>query len=124
MVTIRSLFTLMSVAASALLASRAAAAPRMPTHVACVGDSLTSGFGASSSNAAYPAVLQTLFGASVQVQNFGHSGATMLSVGDLPYQNQVEYTNATSFVSGAGATAVARCFRSMERPWKRLIAPT
>jgi hypothetical protein len=37
--------------------------------------------------------------------NYGHSGATMLSTGDLPYQLQPEYTSATSFVSGAGATA-------------------
>ncbi len=38
--------------------------------------------------------------------NYGHNSATMLSVGDLPYQNLTEYTAATTFVSGAGATAV------------------
>jgi len=86
--------------------STANAAARVPTHVACVGDSITAGVGASSSNTNYPAVLQTLFGSSVKVMNFGHSGATMLSVGDLPYQQQSEYTAATSFVSGAGASAV------------------
>ena len=86
--------------------STANAASRVPTHVACVGDSITAGVGASSSNTNYPAVLQTLFGSSVKVMNFGHSGATMLSVGDLPYQQQSEYTAATSFVSGAGASAV------------------
>ena len=86
--------------------SRAGAQVRTPTHVACVGDSITAGLFASSPAVAYPSVLQTLVGASVQVRNFGHSGATMMSVADLPYQNQVEYTNATTFVSGAGATAV------------------
>lgn len=86
--------------------STANAAARAPTHVACVGDSITAGVGASSSNTNYPAALQTLFGSSVKVMNFGHSGATMLSVGDLPYQQQSEYTAATSFVSGAGVSAV------------------
>lgn len=86
--------------------SAANAAARTPTHVACVGDSITAGAEASSSNTTYPAVLQALFGSSVNVMNFGRSGATMLSVGDLPYQQQPEYTGATSFVSGAGASAV------------------
>ncbi len=81
------------------------AAARVPTHVACVGDSITAGVGASSGNTNYPADLQGLFGSSVQVKNFGHSGATMLSVGDLPYQQQSEYSGATSFVSGAGSSA-------------------
>jgi MYXO-CTERM domain-containing protein len=92
--------------AAALSSSRAQAQVRMPTHVACVGDSITYGYAASSASAAYPSVLQTLFGSSVQVKNYGHSSATMLSVGDLPYQNQTEYTAATTFASGAGATAV------------------
>ena len=81
---------------------------RTPTHVACVGDSITAGAGASSYAKNYPSVLQTLFGATVQVKNFGHSGATMLSAsfGDLPYEDQTEYKAATSFVGGAGANAV------------------
>jgi len=97
------------VALAAALSSSLAQAQtqvRMPTHVACVGDSITSGFMASSASAAYPSVLQNLFGSSVQVMNYGHISATMLSVGDLPYQNQPEYTSATTFASGAGATAV------------------
>jgi lysophospholipase L1-like esterase len=61
---------------------------------------------ASSAAAAYPSVLQNLLGSSVQVMNYGHISATMLSDGDLPYQNQPEYTAATTFASGAGATAV------------------
>ena len=89
----------------AALLAPAAAGARTPTHVACVGDSITYGYLASSSNASYPSDLQRMFGASVSVMNFGHSGATMLSVGDLPYQKQSEYTAATSFVSGAGASA-------------------
>jgi acyl-CoA thioesterase I len=84
-----------------------AAADRTPTHVACVGDSITAGSGASdASTKSYPADLQSMLGSGVQVKNFGHSGATMLSVGDLPYQNQSEYGAATTFVSNAGANAV------------------
>ena len=79
---------------------------RMPTHVACVGDSITYGYMASSASASYPSVLQNLFGSSVKVMNYGHNSATMLSTGDLPYQTVSEYTAATTFVSGAGATAV------------------
>lgn len=90
-----------------LAPSPAAAQSRVPTHVACVGDSITQGVGASSqSTTSYPAVLQKLLGSAVHVGNYGHSGATLLSVGDLPYQNQSEYTAATTFVSGAGANAV------------------
>ncbi len=100
-------FSLLVVAlGAALSASPAQAQVRMPTHVACVGDSITYGYMASSASASYPSVLQTLFGSSVQVMNYGHNSATMLSVGDLPYQTLTEYTAATTFVSGAGSTAV------------------
>jgi lysophospholipase L1-like esterase len=101
--------SLISALGVALLPSFALAAPRVPTHVACVGDSITYGYLASNqATKSYPAVLQGLFGASVQVKNFGHNGATMLSApyGDLPYEDQSEYGAATSFVSGAGASAV------------------
>src|SRR5437868_7568820 len=89
-------------------ASAAHAGPRMPTHVACVGDSITAGVAASSASTSYPADLQTLLGSAVHVGNFGHSGATMLSAGfaDAPYQNDPEYQAATDFVTGAGAGAV------------------
>src|SRR6185295_7772905 len=83
-----------------------AQAQRVPTHVACVGDSITYGYAASSSSKSYPSDLQVIFGSSVKVMNFGRNSATMLSNGDLPYINQSEYTAATTFVSGAGASAV------------------
>lgn len=86
----------------------ARAEPRKPTHVACVGDSITAGAGASVAAKNYPSQLQTLLGNSVQVKNFGNSGSTMLSegFGDKPYNKQAEYTAATTFVSNAGAGAV------------------
>ena len=91
-----------------LHAGLANAEPRRPTHIACVGDSITFGSHASAPSKNYPSVLQTLVGKSAVVKNFGHSGATMLSTGygDLPYDKQAEYTAATDFVSKAGANAV------------------
>ncbi|HEX3854252.1 MAG TPA: GDSL-type esterase/lipase family protein, partial [Polyangiaceae bacterium] len=73
-----------------------------------VGDSITAGFAASSPAKSYPSDLQVLFGDQVKVMNFGHSSATMLSdgYGNLPYEDQPEYQDATNFVSGAGANAV------------------
>ncbi|HEY0467163.1 MAG TPA: GDSL-type esterase/lipase family protein, partial [Polyangiaceae bacterium] len=100
---------LLALASVSFVAAQAVAAPRVPTHVACVGDSITYGYGASNqASKSYPANLQALFGASVQVKNFGRNSATMLSApfGDLPYQDQPEYAAATSFVSGAGASAL------------------
>jgi lysophospholipase L1-like esterase len=93
----------------ALPSSEARAQARQPTHVACVGDSITYGYLASSSSKSYPSDLQGLFGSSVKVMNFGRNSATLLSTGDTPYitvDNGSHYTAATSFVSGAGASAV------------------
>jgi len=87
-------------------AAIAHAQPRMPTHVACVGDSITAGVGASNPANNYPSQLGGLLGGGVTVRNFGHSGATLLTTGDTPYQKTLEYTNATSFVAGAGDGAV------------------
>jgi lysophospholipase L1-like esterase len=82
---------------------------RTPTHVACVGDSITYGYLASSTSKSYPSVLQTMFGNGVMVKNFGRNSATLLSNGDTPWisvDNMAEYNAATSFVSGAGTSAV------------------
>ena len=104
----RSACSLLSVLSVVLVARYGEAQPRMPTHLACVGDSITEGFGASSPAKYYPAQLQGLLGNSVQVKNFGHSGTTMLGpgYGDSPYIQTYEYTAATDFVSNAGANAV------------------
>ena len=49
--------------------------------VACVGDSITQGAGASSqATASYPAILQALLGPGFEVRNFGQGGATLLDV--------------------------------------------
>jgi len=64
-----------------------------PVRVACVGDSITAGVGASKGNA-YPAQLGRMLGPKWVVQNFGVSGATLLNHGDKPYQKQAAFKKA------------------------------
>jgi acyl-CoA thioesterase-1 len=68
-------------------------------RVACVGDSITFGAGVEdreSNN--YPAVLGGMLGNSFEVRNFGRSGATLLSSGDLPYVSTEEYKAAVAWI--------------------------
>jgi lysophospholipase L1-like esterase len=66
--------------------------------VACVGDSITYGSGIANRTVdSYPAQLQRLlrqYDLSWEVQNFGVSGATLMSRGDLPYVRQAAFANA------------------------------
>jgi len=57
--------------------------------VACVGDSITYGFGVAwnRSKDSYPAQLEKLLGSEYQVLNYGVTGATLLKSGDKPYWN-------------------------------------
>ncbi len=73
------------------------AEPRHPTHVACVGDSITEG----KDDARWTSLLQDALGNSVQVGNFGQSGHTMLT-------NAYAYnpTEAVQFVQDAPAGSV------------------
>jgi acyl-CoA thioesterase-1 len=65
-----------------------------PIRVACVGDSITYGADIEDrQHDSYPAWL----GAGYDVRNFGHSGATLLKKGDLPYVRQKEYDEAVAF---------------------------
>ncbi|HTV46841.1 MAG TPA: GDSL-type esterase/lipase family protein [Phycisphaerae bacterium] len=65
--------------------------------VACVGDSITFGIIPDRLHKSWPAVLQSLLGPGYDVENFGHSGATMLKKGNLPYWTTKEFTKATAF---------------------------
>jgi len=66
--------------------------------IACVGDSITFGYGLSDANTqSYPAVLQTLLGASHTVRNFGVSGTTLLKNGDRPYWAEANFTASGDF---------------------------
>jgi acyl-CoA thioesterase-1 len=69
-----------------------------PIRVACVGDSITYGYTLKDrDHDSYPAWLGRWLGAGYDVRNFGHSGATMLKKGDLPYEQQPEHTAAVAF---------------------------
>jgi len=67
-------------------------------RVACVGDSITYGSGiADRARDSYPAQLERIlkeYDTSWEVDNFGVSGATLLTRGDLPYIRQGAYSSA------------------------------
>lgn len=68
--------------------------------VACVGNSVTFGYGlANPAEEAYPAQLQKLLGEGYEVGNFGKSGATLLSKGHRPYVLQKEFEDAKAFAA-------------------------
>lgn len=67
-------------------------------RVACVGDSITFGYGLKDrKHDAYPVVLGKMLGAGWDVRNFGHSGATLLKKGDRPYFKEKEHAEALAF---------------------------
>jgi len=67
-------------------------------RVACVGDSVTYGFGiADRGRNCYPAQLQRLLGESYCVNNYGYSGRTASDSGDRPYRAEKLYQKALDF---------------------------
>lgn len=62
-------------------------------RIACVGDSITEGFGAEPGKS-YPAQLQQMLGDKWQVVNYGLGGRTLLKKGDVPYWNEKAYQDA------------------------------
>lgn len=73
------------------------ALPLMAQHhdtirVACVGNSITEGFGLKDKKTqSYPAKLQELLGPGYLVQNFGLSGHTCMNGTDRPYMNDKKW---------------------------------
>jgi sialate O-acetylesterase len=66
--------------------------------VACVGNSVTYGYGLTDNeHTSYPAQLQQLLGSGYQIGNFGHSGATLSKKGHNPYYKCKEFNNAIAF---------------------------
>lgn len=66
--------------------------------VACVGNSVTFGYGLQDrEHDAYPVRLQQMLGDNYEVGNFGKSGATLLRHGHRPYNEQEEYKAAMAF---------------------------
>lgn len=67
-------------------------------RVACIGNSITDGFGIEmATQLGYPAQLQQLLGSDYQVRNFGVSSRTMLNKGDYPYMNEQAWRDALAF---------------------------
>ena len=65
--------------------------------VACVGDSITAGVGASDGAHNYPNGLANLLGPRYQVGNYGESGATLLKDGDSPYWQRGGFAGSAAF---------------------------
>jgi sialate O-acetylesterase len=66
--------------------------------VACIGNSVTFGYGlVNPAQDSYPAQLQVLLGHDYLVENFGHSGATLLKGGHNPYYKTPEYTRLIAY---------------------------
>lgn len=66
--------------------------------VACVGNSVTYGMGIEDrEHNAYPVQLQQLLGDAYEVENFGHSGATLLKNGHKPYWEKPEFQKSKDF---------------------------
>ena len=73
---------------------------REKIRVACVGDSVTYGYGLKDrDNESYPARLQALLGEDYDVRNFGHSGATLMRRAYRPYIEQQAYRDALDFAA-------------------------
>ena len=67
-------------------------------RVACVGNSITDGFGIDMrTKYGYPAQLQELLGDGYWVKNFGVSARTMLNKGDFPYMNELAWRDCLAF---------------------------
>lgn len=75
------------------------AGPRQDAvRVACIGNSITDGFGIEmATQLGYPAQLQRLLGSGYNVKNYGVSSRTMLNKGDYPYMNEQAWRDALAF---------------------------
>ncbi|MDE6060385.1 MAG: hypothetical protein K2G31_02825, partial [Clostridia bacterium] len=67
-------------------------------RVACVGDSVTYGYGISNwTKNSYPAQLAKLLGDKYCVNNYGYSGRTAGMSGNKPYTNEKLYKQSLDF---------------------------
>ncbi|ANH83038.1 sialate O-acetylesterase [Niabella ginsenosidivorans] len=66
--------------------------------VACIGNSVTYGWGLKDpAQMSYPALLQQKLGDQYEVRNFGHNGATLLRKGHNPYFKTKEFQELLQF---------------------------
>ena len=65
-----------------------ASSQQQPQNVACIGDSITYGYGLSSpAKQAWPALLEDKLGEGSRVANLGESGTTLMDEGEYPYRS-------------------------------------
>ena len=89
---------LLTLAMAVLLTVMVTFADNDKRKVACIGNSVTYGYGhRSPEKSSYPSQLATMLGERYEVGNFGKSGATLLRKGHRPYNKQQEYTAALAF---------------------------
>ena len=69
---------------------------KKPIRVACVGDSITNGFGWTNRNS-YPSQLARMLGSDWKVRISGVSGRTLLKKGDFPYWKERAFEQARAF---------------------------
>ena len=82
-----------------LLSTTFVQAQSKKVRVACIGNSVTVGLThRNPPTSAYPSLLQHLLGQKYTVNNFGHSGATLLRKGHHPYVKTKEFFQALAFV--------------------------
>lgn len=68
------------------------------TRVACVGDSITEGYGLKiQSKTGYPVVLDSILGPGYTVLNLGRSATTLQKKGDFPYWICKEFSDVFAF---------------------------
>ena len=73
-----------------------------PFKVACVGDSITYGFGLDDrEKECYPAQLQKMLGDAYEVKGFGRNGACVSKKGGLPYMSTIEFLRAIDWDADA-----------------------
>jgi alpha-L-fucosidase 2 len=91
----RGLTTLLVIGAAVVLSASSAWAQ---VKVACVGDSITFGYGlASPGTQSYPAQLQALLGSGYVVGNFGLNGATVQKSTAKSYWRTSQFRNSKAF---------------------------
>ena len=67
-------------------------------RVACIGNSITDGFGIDMAGLlGYPALLQNFLGSGYCVKNYGVSSRTLLNKGDYPYMREQAWRDALAF---------------------------
>ena len=81
-----------------ILLSTLTIAAQKKIKVACIGNSVTYGYGHDNpAVTSYPSQLATMLGDNYEVGNFGKSGATLLRKGHRPYNEQEEFQKALEF---------------------------